>query len=143
MDPELVVALVGLFAAIVTALRPRFGGLDHRRRRISNDLDLLDKVPPDMTETREQLANVIGRDVARLVRSDLEERREPGTALSAAVATLALGALTVWIAQADGWWLIVAAVPGLVTAACAYGFVMSIRKVRRDSAGNPLRPEPE
>lgn len=77
------------------------------------------------------------------MRSDLEERREPGTALSAAVATLALGALTVWIAQADGWWLIVAVVPGLVTAACAYGFVMSVRKLPRDSVGNPLRAEPK
>ncbi len=131
-----------LFAAIVTALRPRLGGLDHRRRRIRDDLELLAKLPTSMPSSREQLEKLIGRDVAHLVRSDLEERREPGTAVSSAVAAIALGALTVWIAQGDGWWIIVAVVPGLVAAACAYLFVVSLRKVHRDSGGTPLRPEP-
>jgi hypothetical protein len=54
---------------------------------------------------------------------------------------IALGALTVWIAQADGWWIIVAVVPGLVAAACAYLFVNSLREVHRDSGGTPLRPD--
>lgn len=129
----LVVAVVGLFGALIQKLRSGRNERDH----IEQDLRILAALPPESKYAGPLLESVESRIAAYTARS---EARRDALGLSLAIAFLALGGYLIFRGFAgDGWWRL-AILPGVALMLLgATGWSQDGVKRVRDARGRPIK----
>jgi hypothetical protein len=135
---EIAVAALATLAAGLKLMDSR-QETSRRRSQLANDLDLLDRLPPG-SEAHERLERFINKSVVELVVRETEERRDPVGIVLAGAFLIGAGwaGYQYWVQDGSRWWLVPAAVFGLIGLV---GMSQDAVPRRRDARGRPIRKD--
>jgi Flp pilus assembly protein TadB len=137
MDAELVAAIVGAGAGLVTTLVQVSRSRSGRHGRLKDDLELLQLLPKE-SAARADLLRHVDAGVKAMI-TDTQTKRRDATGIGLGLTMVLLSVLFIVLAIANGgwWWAGLAlAVPiGLIGAV---GFGQDVRLLERDEKGRPI-----
>jgi hypothetical protein len=145
MAPEVVAAIVGALALLVTTLLQVRRSDTGRGSQLKADAELLRLLPADSTARPLLLSHVDNRIRAMVAGQEVEQRDPVGIAMGASLLVMA-GALVVVAANNGGWWWTFMIVVAPLALFGIILFVDGLRRVRRSPSGRPIAqqsPEPQ